>query len=72
MGKLQALISFQRDIAKCNVLGFTETDLDPTVPDSDFPSPNRTKLWSQVNEEVVGSALFPPPINCLDGYRPYH
>ena len=69
VGKLQALISFQRDIAKCNVLGFTETCPDPTVPDSGFPSPNRTELWSQVNEEVVGFALFPSSYH-LPGWLP--
>lgn len=34
MDELHARINFQRDIANCCVLAFTETWLDPTVPDS--------------------------------------
>ena len=34
MDKLHARINFQRDIANCCVLAFTETWLDPMVPDS--------------------------------------
>ncbi|KAJ8361755.1 hypothetical protein AAFF_G00427850, partial [Aldrovandia affinis] len=36
MDELHARINFQRDIANCCVLVFTETWLDPAVPDSAF------------------------------------
>jgi hypothetical protein len=34
LDELHARIEFQRDIANCCVLAFTETWLDPMVPDS--------------------------------------
>ncbi|KAI3354708.1 hypothetical protein L3Q82_019203, partial [Scortum barcoo] len=58
LDELRSRMAFQRDIKNCNVLVFTETWLDPTIPDSPFTDRTGLYIQGRAREEASASWLL--------------